>query len=335
MKGTKTQKGITLIALIITIVVLLILAVVTIGAVKEGGIIEHANNAANKYEEAKEKELVTLAYSEYIIEKQTSGVATLEVDEATVTGNETDGWTIMFSDSKREYKLDSTGIIYGVNDWVAAWTCDEISWSPEIKNKGDGVQPTGKIVAKLYDTGRKISIEGIENSEYHLFIEGSGNMAPTMKSDFSEGYAWHKDFIEFQKGNEGTFTSQFITKVVIEEGITAIGDMTFMVTGITNITIPSSITSIGIHSFASCTNLKTITIPSNVTYIGEGAFNSTGLLKVKILSTSLTAGDDCFDANPSDCKIYVLSDTIKTELSRDIAMGNEIIVVTEEEMEEI
>ena len=45
----KEQKGITLIALIITIVVLLILAVVTISAVNEGSIFAHANNAATRY----------------------------------------------------------------------------------------------------------------------------------------------------------------------------------------------------------------------------------------------------------------------------------------------
>ena len=333
----KKQKGITLIALIITIVVLLILAVVTIGAVKEGGIIEHANNAANKYEEAKEKELVALAYSEYIMEKQTSGSATLEVEGATVTGNETDGWSIMFSDTKSEYKLDSTGIVYGVNDWVAAWICDGTSWSTKIENKGDGVQPTGKIVAKLYDTGNKIIPgEGMpEDSEYHLFIEGSGNMAPTMKCDFSEGYAWFEDYIEFASGNKTTFTSPYITKVVIEEGITGIGDMAFGLTSLTNITIPSSVTSIGVQSFASCTNLKTITIPSNVSFIGEGAFVSSGLLKVKILSTTLTTGYDILDSLPTDAKIYVLSQAIKDDLKNDIGGNTKIIVVTEDEMNEI
>ena len=49
MKKTKTQKGITLIALIITIVVLLILAVVTINAIQGDGIIEYAKNAADEY----------------------------------------------------------------------------------------------------------------------------------------------------------------------------------------------------------------------------------------------------------------------------------------------
>ena len=43
------QKGITLIALIITIIVLLILALVTIGAVENSNIINYAQNASEDY----------------------------------------------------------------------------------------------------------------------------------------------------------------------------------------------------------------------------------------------------------------------------------------------
>ena len=49
MKKTKMEKGITLIALIITIVVLLILAVVTINSIQGDGIIRYAQNAADEY----------------------------------------------------------------------------------------------------------------------------------------------------------------------------------------------------------------------------------------------------------------------------------------------
>lgn len=56
----KNTKGITLIALVITIVVLLILALVTIKLVLDGGIITHAQNAKNKYEEAQKNELEQL-----------------------------------------------------------------------------------------------------------------------------------------------------------------------------------------------------------------------------------------------------------------------------------
>ena len=52
----KKEKGITLVALIITIIVLLILAVVTISAVNEGSLFAHSNNAAAAYSAAQEKE---------------------------------------------------------------------------------------------------------------------------------------------------------------------------------------------------------------------------------------------------------------------------------------
>ena len=52
----KENKGITLVALIITIIVLLILAVVTISAVNEGSLFAHANNATEAYSKSAEEE---------------------------------------------------------------------------------------------------------------------------------------------------------------------------------------------------------------------------------------------------------------------------------------
>ena len=67
MKKTKLEKGITLIALIITIVVLLILAVVTIGSIRESKIIEHAETAKDTYKEEQIKEEVELFNAEYLL----------------------------------------------------------------------------------------------------------------------------------------------------------------------------------------------------------------------------------------------------------------------------
>ena len=53
----KTQKGITLIALVITIIVLLILAVVSVQIITNQGIIQHAENAVNLYEQKQDNEL--------------------------------------------------------------------------------------------------------------------------------------------------------------------------------------------------------------------------------------------------------------------------------------
>ena len=58
------NKGITLVALIITIIVLLILAAVAIAAIKGDGIISHAKNAKTQYTEAQKKEQDMLEYYE-------------------------------------------------------------------------------------------------------------------------------------------------------------------------------------------------------------------------------------------------------------------------------
>ena len=53
---TKTQKGITLVALIITIVMLLILAVVTINSITNDGIISKTQDVANRFNQAQKDE---------------------------------------------------------------------------------------------------------------------------------------------------------------------------------------------------------------------------------------------------------------------------------------
>ena len=69
MKKIKSQKGITLVALIITIVVLLILAMVAIGTLQESKIIGHAQNAAGGYNQEKNIEEEMLGNYVNIIEE--------------------------------------------------------------------------------------------------------------------------------------------------------------------------------------------------------------------------------------------------------------------------
>ena len=60
-----TQNGITLVALIITIIVLLILAMVSINLVMNGGIIDKSKSAVDKYSQEEVQEQIKLAYSEW------------------------------------------------------------------------------------------------------------------------------------------------------------------------------------------------------------------------------------------------------------------------------
>ena len=80
--GNKSkEQGITLIALVITIIVLLILAGVTINlTLKEGGIFSRAQIAAKNYAEAQEKELAALEQFDTEVNDRISNV-TLRIED--------------------------------------------------------------------------------------------------------------------------------------------------------------------------------------------------------------------------------------------------------------
>ncbi len=84
-----------------------------------------------------------------------------------------------------------------------------------------------------------------------------------------------------------------ITDVVIENGITSIGDYAFShCESLTNISIPHSVTSIGDYSFADCNGLENISIPNSVTSIGTQAFYFCTSLKNLSIPDSVTIIND-------------------------------------------
>jgi len=68
-----------------------------------------------------------------------------------------------------------------------------------------------------------------------------------------------------------------------------------MCESLTSITIPDSVTTIGIYVFSYCNSLTSITIPDNITTIGEGAFYRCKSLASITLGDSVTIiGDETF-----------------------------------------
>lgn len=66
-----------------------------------------------------------------------------------------------------------------------------------------------------------------------------------------------------------------ITTITAEDlaGATEVRDYAFNHSNITNITLPNSVTSIGVAAFSFCRALTQITIPNSVTSIGDDAFS--------------------------------------------------------------
>ena len=79
-----------------------------------------------------------------------------------------------------------------------------------------------------------------------------------------------------------------LTSVTIPESVTSIGISAFSgCESLTSITIPKSVTTIGYHAFSDCSGLTSVTIPESVTSIGELAFYScSNLTSVINLATS-------------------------------------------------
>ena len=80
-----------------------------------------------------------------------------------------------------------------------------------------------------------------------------------------------------------------IKKVVINIGITSIGDYAFRnCTNLTSVSISNTVKSIGHEAFRGCSSLTTLTIPNSVNSIGQSEFASCSGLTELILSDNLT-----------------------------------------------
>ena len=76
-----------------------------------------------------------------------------------------------------------------------------------------------------------------------------------------------------------------VTKIVVSEGITSIGDNAFYREyNLKSVVLPSTLKTIGQDSFMHCTKLESINFPKNLTEIGFRSFKDSGLKKVKIPS---------------------------------------------------
>ena len=117
----KRERGITLIALVITIIVLLILAGVSIAMLTgQNGILTQAQNASEQTEVGAEKEAISLAYIGATANKEGNGAVTdTDMDDQFgLNGTKADAEgtgpiIVTFDESNREYMIDENGNITG------------------------------------------------------------------------------------------------------------------------------------------------------------------------------------------------------------------------------
>lgn len=167
---TRQNKGITLMALIITIVLMLILASITVNVAINGGLFNYASDAKNSTEIASEKETVIQASIIAEGNSKTGRITAQDMQKAlnsiteenTATAIDTgDTITVKFNESNRCYEIDSKG---------------NVEYVGKLKEKTLTVQctdSTGKILGEKTYTilKNKYSITPPEVEGYESAVE--------------------------------------------------------------------------------------------------------------------------------------------------------------------
>ena len=145
-KFKNTQKGITLVALVITIIVLLILAMVSIRILMDGGLISKAKDATAQHTIGAEKEAITTGYGAYQIalaNKKNVKQPTIE-GAAKVTPKGED-WSVTFTKTNNEYELKKDGTITLTKQGNGSATT--VGW----KDNGNDTFTKGEVTVKVGD----------------------------------------------------------------------------------------------------------------------------------------------------------------------------------------
>ena len=128
---------------------------------------------------------------------------------------------------------------------------------------------------------QKFEIEGLtynvidESNRYVEVVGGADTKIVKIPSTVTRGGV---RYTVISIGGEA-FLDWGLTSITIPSSVKSIGDCAFeFCSRLTSINIPSSVKSIGKAAFGRCYSLTSITIPNSVTSIGEGAFSLCGSL---------------------------------------------------------
>jgi hypothetical protein len=235
------------------------------------------------------------------------------------------------------------------NSLIITFASDGITWGGTVgnafNNLPSGTKWTAKngVISHIYsgtttkaydyiiDSSGKLILTSITGAKYTLTKDGgdSGGPEPVLGSgtygDFEYNYGATTVTITGYTGNGGAvnipstidgkpvvsignsafsyydnttykYKGTGLTIVTTPNSLTTIGGNAFSGNQLTSVTIPNSVTTIGGGAFAY-NQLTSVTIPNSVTTIGNYAFSDNQLTSVTIGNSVTTIGDSAFDYN--------------------------------------
>ena len=276
------SKGITLIALVITIIVLLILAGVSIAMLTgENGVLTKATESKEQTEIAQEKEEITLAYSaaktnkgDKVAEDVTADELNAELDKLNSTGEASGTGTLIVTfENGHKYTIDQgTGAITGPETGEDTGEIDDKKAIKMIVNSGEN----GIVVLPITDKAKidwgDGNIETVETASKNIEtkkiastndkIKIAGEIAVGHKHEYSEK---NKEYEVIISGNIDN----------INAGIAFIvNDETYYIDKIIEITQWGETGLTDIY-LSDCTKLRKIASPSENSFTNITSFEAT------------------------------------------------------------
>ena len=98
-------------------------------------------------------------------------------------------------------------------------------------------------------------------------------------------------------GDEAFFPDYGLTQVTLPDTLTFIGNGSFWgCSGLTNIVIPPGVTNIGLGAFSQCSSLVSVNIPNGVQNIESTFFECSSLTNITIPTGVINIGQSAFDS---------------------------------------
>ena len=298
----KNKKGITLISLIITIIVMLILAGITINlTISEDGVISKVDDSKIAQEIAIEKENIQLAISAVKIKGKENDIVEFEKEIKAASKKEvnvSEQYEVTFIESQRTYSVDMAT--------ETVTLLDNNSAGPEDSNVTEQ-----KYLLFTHDESTLTSTFKGMNPDYLMdngyYGEGDNIITDLVIPEKVINDKGEESYVTETVGTSTETIVSTIKTVILPKTLKRIGGYTFSNwTGLTEINIPSTVEVIMTHAFVNCTSLTTITIPEGVKGLVGSAFKGcTSLIEAYLPSTINMQGGGHFEGCSSNLKIYV------------------------------
>ena len=335
----KQEEGITLIALVVTIVVLLILAGVSISLVlNNNGVISKAKDAKNSTEKGQAQDEVNLAINYLQIEDATSTLTRedkrkiLEDELRKISADSSvsiSGLGYKITHKKYDFfvdkdlKISSSGKTFDAVEWdKKAAPEDVFIWKSDDPNNADygviiGYKKNVDNYTILRFPSRCTKLDPRYSSDIY---KDTGDDEPTVRSYTKNilkvempdtikelGYGAFSGSSKNSLHQYGFYFSS-LERVELSKSLSKIEDWAFDYCRKLNyIDIPDNIIEIGECAFYYCDAIESIEIPDSVSKIGKNAFCEVKTVKIgKIVESS-----DGLDDGALTCETLIIRDGVK------------------------